>query len=270
MRERLIMANPGALHHWILALPEGGRYSFSRQEAASVSGTSPAAVKMTLYRLKRAGAIVSPRRGFFVLVPPEYRSAGSPPATWFIDDLMRHLGRRYYVALLSAASLHGAAHQQPMAFQVMVDAVERDIAVGRVRIEFHASSLVEGAATQRMQTETGSVVVATPETTAFDLVRFPEAGGYWSNIATVLAELAEKVDPEKLAALVPRGRRSDVQRLGWLLERIEKAELADALARALAGPRLLPTLLTPEREDSGAFLDPRWHVLVNDDVEPDL
>lgn len=42
--------------------------------------------------------------------------------------------------------------------------------------------------------------VATPETTAFDLVRFPAAAGYWSNIATVLSELAEKLDPEPLAA----------------------------------------------------------------------
>ena len=95
MCERLIMANPGALRHWILALPESGRYSFSREEAASVSGASPAAVKLTLYRLKQAGAIISPRRGFFVIVPAEYRAAGSPPATWFIDDLMRYLGRRY-------------------------------------------------------------------------------------------------------------------------------------------------------------------------------
>ena len=63
---------------------------------------------------------------------------------------------------------------------------------------------------------------------------------------------------------------SDVQRLGWLLDRIEQAELARALAQALAGTRLLPTQLTPARDDSGARLDPRWQVLVNDNVEPDL
>lgn len=264
------MANPGSLHRWILALPEGGRYSFSRKEAASVSGNSPEAVKMTLYRLKRTGAIISPRRGFFVLVPPEYRSAGSPPATWFIDDLMVYLGRRYYVALLSAAALHGAGHQQPMAFQVMADAAERDITVGRVRIEFHMSTGVEDAATQRMQTETGSMVVASPETTALDLVRHPESCGYWSNIATVLSEFADKLDPAKLAALVPRVARSDVQRLGWLLERIELHLLADAVAGAVAGKRLLPTPLTSVRDSADAPIDPRWRVMVNDDVEPDL
>lgn len=264
------MARRGTLHSWIEALPEGGRYVFTRADARAASDASDAAIKTTLYRLKRSGAVVSPRRDFFVVVPREYRSAGCPPATWFIDDLMRHLGRRYYVALLSAAALHGAGHQQPMAFQVMADAPERDIEVGRVRIELHVSRRLEGAATQAMQTETGTMVVATPETTAFDLVRFPAAAGYWSNIATVLAELAEKLDPSALVAGAGRVARSDIQRLGWLLELVERPELADALAAALGGKRLLPTPLTSTRDVANAPLDPRWHVLVNDDVEPDL
>lgn len=264
------MANPSTLHDWIRALPSDGRYVFSREEAASVSGASAAAVKMTLYRLERKGVIVRPRRDFFVLVPPEYRSAGSPPATWFIDDLMRHLGRRYYVALLSAAALHGAGHQRPMAFQVIADAVERDIEVGRIRIEFHVSKLVGRAATQPMQTETGSMVVATPETTAFDLVRFPRASGHWSNIATVLSELAQELDPDELVAGAARVARSDVQRLGWLLDHVNEGGLADALAGELEGKRLLPTPLSTVRDASGATLDPRWRVLVNDDVETDV
>jgi len=264
------VANPGTLHDWIEALPEDGRYVFSRADARAVSDASDAAVKMTLYRLKRSGAIVSPRRDFFVVVPREYRSAGSPPATWFINDLMSHLGRRYYVALLSAAALHGAGHQQPMAFQVIADAAERNIEVGRVRIELHVSNLVEGAATAQMQTETGSMVVSTPETTAFDLVRFPSACGYFSNIATVLSELAERMAPDKLAAGAVRVARSDAQRLGWLLQLVEQRELADALAGALEGRRLLPTPLSTVRSTEDAPLDPRWRVLVNDRVEPDL
>jgi predicted transcriptional regulator of viral defense system len=183
---------------------------------------------------------------------------------------MRHLGRRYYVALLSAAALHGAGHQQPMAFQVIADSPERDVVLGRVRIELHASKLLQGAATQMIQTETGSMVVASPETTAFDLVRFPAASGYWSNIATVLSELAEKLDPMQLAASAARVARSDVQRLGWLLDLVAQRELADALARTLVGKRLAPTPLSSARSSSNAHLDLRWRVLVNDEVEPDL
>lgn len=264
------MSSPGVLHRWIEALPESGRYFFTRAETRTVTDASDAAIKMTLHRLKRSAAIVSPRRDFFVVVPREYRVAGCPPATWFIDDLMRHLQRRYYVALLSAATLHGAGHQQPMAFQVIADAPERNIKVGRVRIDFHVSNLMDGAATQLVQTETGTMTVATPETTAFDLVRFPSACGYWSNIATVLTELSERLDINALAAGADRVARSDVQRLGWLLERVEQTALADVLAATLKGKRLLPTPLTMSRDVHHALLDPRWRVLVNDEVEPDL
>jgi predicted transcriptional regulator of viral defense system len=264
------MTSHSILHDWIEALPEEGRYVFTRADASAVTDASEAAIKMTLYRLKKGGGLVSPRRDFFVVVPREYRSAGCPPASWFIDDLARHLGRRYYVALLSAAALHGAGHQQPMALQVIAEAAERDIQVGRVRINFHVSHRFEGAATQPLQTETGTMEVSTPETTAFDLVRFPASSGYWSNIATVLGELAEKLDPEALALGASRVARSDVQRLGWLLDFVEQPKLADALAATVAKKRLLPTPLTTVREVGSAQLDPRWHVLVNDDVEPDL
>jgi len=39
---------------------------------------------------------------------------------------------------------------------------------------------------------------------------------------------------------------------------------------ALGGKRLVPTLLSTARDASGAPLAPRWRVLVNDDVDPDL
>ena len=86
----------------------------------------------------------------------------------------------------------------------------------------------------------------------------------------MLSELAEKLDPEKLAAGAERVARSDVQRLGWLLDLVEETVLADALAKKLEGERLLPTPLTSARDSADAPLDPRWRVLVNDEVEPDL
>jgi len=265
------MPRPGDLRDWIERLPENGRYVFTRAEATGASGgVSAAASKMTLYRLEEKGRIVRPRRDFFVLVPPDYRSAGSPPASWFIDDLMRHLGRRYYVGLLTAAALHGAGHQRPMVFQVIADGAEREIEVGRVRIEFHVSRRVEEAATLPVQTVTGSMVVATPETTAFDLVRFPAAAGYWSNIATVLSELAEKLSPAALADASARVAQTDVQRLGWMLDFVEQCELANSLAGVLDGKRLQPTRLSAADAADPALLDPRWRVLVNADVEPDL
>jgi len=43
---------------------------------------------------------------------------------------MRYLDQPYPVALLGAATLHGAAHQQPMLFQVMTDRPSRPACAG--------------------------------------------------------------------------------------------------------------------------------------------
>ena len=68
---------------------------------------SEVALDSALRRQRQRGRIVSPRRGFYVIVPQEYALAGSPPPSWFIDELMAYLGQPYYVGLLSAAALHG-------------------------------------------------------------------------------------------------------------------------------------------------------------------
>ena len=78
-------------------------------EGASGKACSDVALEAALRRLKQRGRIASPRRGFYVLVPPEYREAGCQPASWLIDDLMRFVEQPYYVGLLSAAAIHGAA-----------------------------------------------------------------------------------------------------------------------------------------------------------------
>jgi hypothetical protein len=75
-----------------------------------LTGLSDAVIASGLQRLRARRRVFSPTRGLYVVIAPEFRSWGGVPADWFIDDLMRHLGRRYYVALLSAAAYHGASH----------------------------------------------------------------------------------------------------------------------------------------------------------------
>src|ERR1700728_1118626 len=116
-----------------------GRYSTSVEEIRELTGLSYAAITSGMQRLRKQRRVFSPTRGLYVVVPPEYRSWGVIPPDWFIGDLMRHLGRRYYVALLSAASYHGAAHQAPQVFQVMADGRVLDRAIERVRLRFYVS-----------------------------------------------------------------------------------------------------------------------------------
>ncbi len=255
---------------WIEGLPADGRYTFTREDAEEASGASFVAVQSALRRLKQKGRIVSPRRGFYVLVPPEHRAAGSPPASWFIDDLMRFCGCEYYVGLLSAAALYGAAHQQPMVFQVLTDRMSTNMRSGRVSIEARKSRAVGRSPTERLQTETGTMAVSTPEATALDVVRFPRAAGQWNNIATVLVELAENMDPHRLIRAAGLRQLPDVQRLGYLLDLLEEERLAGPLAEWLKARRTTVVALRPDKASDGLDCNPRWRLIPNEDVEPDL
>lgn len=247
-----------------------GRYVFTREEALSALGVSDEALKKAARRLAAKGRIVIPRRGFFVIVPVEYRSAGAPPPAWFIDELMGFHGRPYYVGLLSAAALHGAAHQQPQEFQVVTNVQLRMATAGRARIRFFLKRHIEGTPTTDVKTETGSMQVSTPEATALDLIRYLKATGHLDNVATVLSELAARLDPDRLRAAAKVGvDLPHVQRLGFLLDRVGAAESAHALAAWVAErhPRVVP--LRPDRPAVAAPKDARWQVLVNDVTEAD-
>jgi predicted transcriptional regulator of viral defense system len=262
--------NGRSMAAFVDALQARGRYSFTRSEALSTGGFSAAVLDASLGRLKRRGRIACLRRSFFVIVPLEYLEARCPPASWFIDDLMRFLGQPYYVGLLSAAAIHGAAHQQPMDFQVMTDRATRPSKAGRVRITFHKSRCVGRLAAASVQTETGTMQVSTPEVTAMDLVRFTVAAGGLNNVITVLSELAEKIDPDALRALAPHYAVSDVQRAGYLLELLGRADLCDPLAEWLSHRRYRPILLVPKKTATKAQAAPRWRVIPNEAPEIDL
>lgn len=252
-----------------MQLQSTGRYTFTCSQVESETGRSFVAVQKALRRLKQQKLIVSPHRGFYVTIPPEYRSVGSPPANWFIDDLMHFLGQTYYVGLLSAAAIHGAAHQQPMVFQVVTGKPIREMRAGRVTIRFTMNSRIEQFPMAYKQTETGTMRVATPETTAFDLVRYPAGAGNIGNTATVLSELADSLDPRALIAIAPLFHIPDVQRLGYLLDQVGNPAVATPLFEWLSSrhPRAVP--LVPG-EPAEVHTDGRWHILPNADLELDI
>lgn len=262
------MARKPAMSGWVDQLQGLGSYTFTASRAESETGRSFVAVQTALRRLKEQRKIVSPRRGFYVVVPPEYRATGSPPASWFIDELMRHLEQPYYVGLLSAAAIHGASHQQPMAFQVVTSQPTREMRAGKVTIQFSMNSKVERMPTTEIQTETGTMRVATPETTAFDLVRYQAAAGHLDNIATVLAELAERIDARALVGIAHLVKLPDVQRLGYLLDAVGEGDVAAPLAEWLKArnPRAIPLL---PGQPAHAGTDERWHVRPNAELEID-
>jgi predicted transcriptional regulator of viral defense system len=250
-------------------LQASGRYTFTRTEVERETQLSESSLEAALRRLRARRRIATPRRGFHVIVPLEHQSAGAPPPPWFIDDLMRFLGQRYYVGLLTAAALHGAGHQQPMVFQVVTDRPTRPARVGRARIAFHVTRNLESVPVVALTTETGTMRASTPEATAFDLVRFVAAAGHTNNVATVLSELAERLSADELARLAPHHLLPDVQRLGFLLEFVGEGVKAVRLQSWLGEQRVRPVVLARGRPKGSVKPVGAWRVIPNVDVEID-
>lgn len=221
--------------------------------------------------LQRRGLVFSPARGAYVPIPPEYRAWGAVPASHFVDPLMRHLKRDYYVGLLSAAEVYGVAHQRPQVFQVVVDKQLQPRRFGRIALEFVASSNVGSRSTRRVNTPTGAMTVAAPSVVYLDLLRWVRLSGGISNAATVVSEMVELdlIAVAELAAEATGYPAAVAARAGWLLSRVgghREAEMG-GLAK-LASRRSKPALLAPGGRAVGE-VDRRWNLRINVNVEVD-
>ena len=255
-----------------------GRIVFSAGEAESALGISRGAFLDAAERLQRRKHLVRPRRGFYVVVPPQYASWGAPPPSWYIDDLMRHEGRPYYVGLLKAAELHGATHQAVMEFQVVTDKRLPKIHAGRALIAFYyrkdMKPVLNGIVDRK--TDTGKMKVSSVELTALDLVRYSHAAGGMDNIVTVLTDLGPKLRSQELAELSSAVERPVIQRLGYLLDCLGHEDRTGALFNTLSGGGAFPWVELDGKETRHPEFtlpplerDERWRVIVRRPPEID-
>jgi predicted transcriptional regulator of viral defense system len=256
------------------ALLARGQHWITLPEVAELLDVPREQVPPLMARLRKKGQIFSPTRSAYVPIPPEYRSWRAVPAAHFIDRLMVQLDHPYYVGLLSAAELHGAAHQRPQVFQVVTNVRVRNRSFGRVALEFVKNVTAADRPIVIMNTPTGTMRVATPEVTLLDLVASPRHGGGLSNVATVAAELVVlgRLDPEQLVRVAKMYSVAVIQRSGFILDYVAhmaEASIATDRLVEVAQKRTEPTPLDAGGARSGE-LDGRWNVLVNADIEPDL
>lgn len=259
------------LPQYLEYLQSQGKYSFSRKEAIAVLNLSDNAFKKSAYYLMRKSKLIRIRGDFYTIVPPEYRVSGSLPVTWFIDDFMNSLGQDYYCSLLTAASLLGVSHQQPMVFQVITNKKTRPIRKENLQIEFYYKKTIQQYFYQPIKTPTGTINVSTPEVTAFDLIRYIYAAGHINNVATVLCELVSQLNPEKLAALIANDdvEVATAQRLGYLFDSLKLSIDLEPLKKAIKGKNVVNHLLVAKVDQPIIERNNKWHILVNETVEPD-
>jgi len=272
------MAN---LSQYLETLLARGRAHFSKSAALEELQLSPQAFQAAAIRLANKGKLVSPRRGFFIILRPEDQIFGAPdPARW-IDPLMKHLGLDYRVSLLRAAAFHGSSHQAAMVFQVIAPRQLRSIEIGRQRVEFLYQAPTNFAALNRaewiaqLKTEAGFAKVAGVELTLLDTCRYFHQAGGINGAAQAVHDLGKKANPRILAKAATFYENSSVRRLGYFLEHFGHQRQANAL-HGFAGEAKSFKPLDPSSKPIVAELsaleakDPDWKLLLNVPVEIDF
>ena len=148
------------------------------------------------------------------------------------------------------------------------------IACGNVRVVFITRKRLSEVPVQSINTPRGTVLVSTPEATAVNLVGYRHRAGGLDNVATVLSELAGKLDPEKLAAAAATAPIPWAQRLGYLLELVGASEKTTVLKHRVRerARESVPLLVNAARPSGRRHVSRSedWKLYINTRVEPEL
>lgn len=261
------------LTHYLDLLQSKGRYSFTRDEALIALGNSPEAFKLAASRLIKKKRLMRPKQGFYVIVPTEYQNSGVLPPAWFIDNLMKFYQLPYYVGSLSAAALHGAAHQQPQIFQVVTTKPLRSINIGQIHIKFIFKKQIISDDYESVKTPTGYMHISIPEITAYDLLKYVKSAGHLNNVTTILSELHEKFDLKRLTKILKTENLEipHIQRLGYLLEFVNAhREIINSLKQWIQKQKPRIVALRPDKAFDKTIKNTNWYLYINEQIESDL
>ncbi len=190
------------------------------------------------------------------------------PSTLFIDDLMQYLNREYYIGLLSASALHGAGHQQPMQFQVMIKKPPlRSIKNKKLNIHFFVKSKWQESDITEKKTETGYIKVSSPALTAFDLVHYNKKIGGLNRIIPILEDLVESIKSIDLNKTAMCQKIPDMQRLGYLLEHLGNEKLAEVLFKRIMRKPLREIPISLAHKNREGILNNKWNVIINTELD---
>jgi predicted transcriptional regulator of viral defense system len=257
-----------------------GRATFSKPAALAEVGQTAQAFQSAVERLTKKGRLISPRRGFYLILRPEDQLSGAPdPARW-IDPLMKHQGLDYRVSLLRAAAFHGSTHQAAMVFQVITPRQLKKIDLGRQRVEFLYQTPDAFAESNRpewlgqLKTEAGFAKIAGVELTLLDICRYFHRAAGINGAAQAVHDLGKNADPNILAKAANAYENSAVRRLGYLLERFGHIRQANGLRRFAEKAKSFRELNPAAKPIVAAFSTteekhPKWKLVINVPVEID-
>lgn len=260
-------------HDFIYHLIKEGKCCFNHQDAMSYLGKSKKAVQSSIEHLLFKKELVSPVRGFYIILSPEYHKLGCLPAAFFLPYLMEHLGLNYYIGLLSAASYYGASHQALQVCQVMIKTSRPSITCGEVKIKFIAKKNLDDTLTQDFNTPKSMVRVSGPEETLIDILNYiPQSGGL-NHVATIISELHESIDLIQFNKLIDQHSLVPwKQRLGYILDHLELSALSNIVQDSLLLKKRIDYIpLSPGiKHELSTSKNHKWKIIENNNIESDL
>lgn len=260
---------------WVEHRKFRGFYTFSLNEVKDhFSSFTPTYIATALNRLVTQKIIISPTKGFYVIIPTEYALTGVVSPTFFVDQMMEFLERKYYIGLLNAAEFYGAAHQRPQTFTIVntypqIRSGERS----NIRFVFICSKDIEDKFIVRHKSRLGTINVSCAELTAIDLVANEEKVGGLNRVCSVLNDLAESIDFDNVDDSIYSVYPIPVyQRLGYIFESIlEEISLADQIYGTLKrlGGRIRTIPFKKGKTSEEYVSENRWKVIENQEIDID-
>lgn len=252
-----------------------GFYTFSYREVEEYfPSRDESYISTAISRLVHQSKIISPTRGFYVIVPIEYALTGQVPPTFYIDQMMSYLGRDYYVGLLNAAGFYGAAHQRPQTFTVMNDgaSIRGGIRAG-INFSFIKASQIDGRLIKKFKTKLGSINVSSAELTAIDLIENQSKVGGLNRVCSVLNELTESLDFTNVEDSYFKIFGTPVyQRLGYILDDLlEESDMAESLFKRLNALNITfrKTAFKTGKNIDGYAINKKWKIIINQEIDID-
>lgn len=249
-----------------------GRVTFTIEDVRQAVNLSDNSLVTELQRQVARGRICIPYRGFYVIIPPQYALKGVVPPTYYVDNLMNAVGKPYYLCLLSAAEFYGASHQRAMQTQVMTIAPRLKPSKMNDLLNWNYRQLIPSELLMKKNAEMGVILYSSAELTAIDLIQFARHVGGYQRAATVLAELMESIDIDRIESVLPYTTTATIQRLGYLMEFVlEERQKADKLHKLLesSAPKWKKILMSNASEQKEDCAGNRWHVNMNIEIEID-
>ncbi len=177
-----------------------------------------------LYSLAKKGAAVKLAKGTYLLVHPDIlygRKGFSEDPLLIIDELMSELERNYYVAYISAAHVHGIAHQLPFSLHIAVARRKSNIKTSGISIRFVNVKEHRFFGIEDMKYSDKQVKVSNLEKTLLDCLERSDLCGGVSDVAVMISDAAERIEWKKLADYAKVfNDQALVQRLGCVLEKL--------------------------------------------------